>query len=256
MPVCHHIISCPHPCVSGHWQHCQTVCQDNLIWHDTTTCELWQVVHTVYTYIIITHGAAFGTFFRGYPPTTFYRSSYFQSGICVGSYHLRLVLIAGLESYSVSCSVSINCNLIVPLLRNPLIFERIAMGRCFPFFFYFPSSISFSPSSLVSSECLIFVFVPCCLFFSVNVFNFLFASHSHLFFWVLSYLIYVKSIWNQIWYWLLFPSLIVLFWACNFKGNIFVMFYHSTSLLTKLYFWHVGYKGYWLMLNNSGRLKS
>lgn len=163
-------------------EHCQTVCQDNLIWHDTTTCELWQVVHTVYTYIIITHGAAFGTFFRGYPPTTFYRSSYFQSGICVGSYHLRLVLIAGLESYSVSCSVSINCNLIVPLLRNPLIFERIAMGRCFPFFFYFPSSISFSPSSLVSSECLIFVFVPCCLFFSVNVFNFLFASHSHLFF--------------------------------------------------------------------------
>lgn len=126
--------------------------------------------------------------------------------------------LCGLESYSVSCSVSINCNLIVPLLRNPLIFERIAMGRCFPFFFYFPSSISFSLSP-VSSECLIFVFVPCCLFFSVNVFNFLFASHSHLFFWVLSYLIYVKSIWNQIWHWLLFPSLIVLFWACYFKGK-------------------------------------
>lgn len=159
---------------------------DNLMWHDN----LWVMtgstnsIYLLNNYLRCCLWKDSGTFFHGYPPTTFYLLSYFQSGICVGCYHLSPVLIAGLECYSVSCSVSINCNLIVPLLRNPLIFERIAIGRCFPFFFYFPSSISFSPS-LVSSECLIFVFVPCCLFFSVHVFNFLFASHSHLFFWVL-----------------------------------------------------------------------
>lgn len=140
-----------------------------IISYDVSNCELWQVVHIYlfkykYKYLLMV---------------------LLVKGFCVGSYHLSLVLIAGLECYSVSCSVSINCNLIVPLLRYPLIFERIAIGRCFPCFFYFPSSISFSPP-LVSSECLIFVFVPCSLFFYVNVLNFLFASHSHLFFWVLS----------------------------------------------------------------------
>lgn len=156
------------------------------------------------------------------------------------SYNLSLVLIAGLECYSVSCSVSINCNLIVPLLRNPLIFERIATGRCFPFFFYFPSSISFSPS-LVLSECLIIVFVPCCHFFSVNIFNFLFTSHSHLFFWILSYLISVKSIWNQIGHCLLFLVLL-----CSSEHAI------SQKLKTTFAFWlwHVGCTGYWLILTN------
>lgn len=153
-----------------------------MTWHNN----LWASTGSTYSIYLLNNNSwcCFWYFFRGYPPTAFYQSSYFQSGICVGSYHLMLVLIAGLESYSVSCSVFISCNLIVPLLRNPVIFERIAIGRCFPFFFYFPSSISFSPS-FVLSECLIFVFVPCCLFFSVHVFNFLFASHSHLFFWVL-----------------------------------------------------------------------
>lgn len=151
-------------------------------------------------------------------------------GFCLGSYHLSLVLIAGLECYSFSCGVSINCNLIVPLLRYPLIFERIAIGRCFPFFFSFPSSISFSPS-LVSSECLIFVFVPCSLFFYVNVVNFLFASHSHLFFWVLSYLISVKSICNQIWHGLLFLVLLCSSEHAISQKNIFVIFFskYSTS---------------------------
>ncbi len=206
-----------------------------MTWHNN----LWALTGSTYSIYLLNYSwCCFWYFFRRYPPTTFYRSSYFLSDICVGSYYWRLFLIAGLESYSVSCSISINCNLIVPLLINPLIFERIAMGRCFPFFFYFPSSISFSPS-LVSSEYLIFVFVPSCLFFSVNVFNFLFASHSHLFFWVLSYLICVKSIWNQIWHCLLFPSLFVLFWACYFKGkhlcNVLSQFFTSDKTTSGMF---------------------
>ncbi len=104
-----------------------------MTWHNN----LWALTGSTYSIYLLNYSwCCFWYFFRRYPPTTFYRSSYFLPDICVGSYYLRLFLIAGLESYSVSCSISINCNLIVPLLINPLIFER-SHGEMFSFFLLF-----------------------------------------------------------------------------------------------------------------------